>query len=306
MPNWVKNIVRVPEKIMPKIKEKYFEGDRLSFNKIIPMPECLNITDGSITTNAIIYALSLKDENERDILAKKLKSIRSNLFFGDVREYFSDERNDYLKEIAQKYIPFESERNLGINTLEEFGNHCINNLLSYNCLSWYDWHIKNWGTKWDIEYCKTDEDTIIFQTAWSVPVEVLSELSKAFPAEVIEVEFADEDIGSDNVGSLQFLNGDIVSDEMGDTHFAREVWDYDIDLEKSNDNEFSDIEIKTLITEERKEEIFNHLMDYVFNHCIDDKEVYTALTDIIGLNDEEIKELGIIFEEQEENDMEIE
>lgn len=66
-------------------------------------------------------------------------------------------------------------------------------------------------------------------------------------------------------------------------------------------------EIKIFITEQRKEEIFNHLMDYVFEHCSDDKEVYNTLTNIIGLNDEEIEELGIVFDEQEDElDMEIE
>lgn len=57
------------------------------------------------------------------------------------------------------------------------------------------------------------------------------------------------------------------------------------------------------MTKERKDEIFNELINYVSEHCVDEKDFYNALIHIIGLNNEEIEELGIdveIFDEMDE------
>lgn len=50
------------------------------------------------------------------------------------------------------------------------------------------------------------------------------------------------------------------------------------------------------MTKERKEEIFNELINYVSEHCVDENDFYHALTHIIGLSDEEIEELNIDVE----------
>ena len=54
-----------------------------------------------------------------------------------------------------------------------------------------------------------------------------------------------------------------------------------------------DIESPSYISEKRKEEIFDELIDYVSEHTIDEKDFYNALRNIIGLTNEEITELGI-------------
>lgn len=48
-----------------------------------------------------------------------------------------------------------------------------------------------------------------------------------------------------------------------------------------------------VIFDDRKNEIFNKLVDYVFEHTDNDKEFYNALTSIIGLTDDEIESLEI-------------
>ena len=50
--------------------------------------------------------------------------------------------------------------------------------------NWYDWSIKNWGTKWN-SYSTTYElyDNLIvleFDTAWSCPVPIFNELAKQY------------------------------------------------------------------------------------------------------------------------------
>ena len=46
----------------------------------------------------------------------------------------------------------------------------------------------------------------------------------------------------------------------------------------------------------RKEEIFDKLIGYVSEHCSTEEDEYIAFTQIIGLSNEEMNELGIEFE----------
>lgn len=76
---------------------------------------------------------------------------------------------------------------------------------------WYGWSVANWGTKWNGYDASTtplegDLCELRFDTAWSHPEPVVYELSLRFPDEVLKVEYADEDLGS-NVGSYTMING---------------------------------------------------------------------------------------------------
>lgn len=58
---------------------------------------------------------------------------------------------------------------------------------------WYDWRIKNWGTKWDATllnaYRKKDTATLYFETAWSPPIEIYQALEEeGFKVEATYVE----------------------------------------------------------------------------------------------------------------------
>ena len=51
--------------------------------------------------------------------------------------------------------------------------------------NWYDWCVRNWGTKWDVECSETimEEDYMMFQfdSAWCPPVPWLEIVAKLFP-----------------------------------------------------------------------------------------------------------------------------
>lgn len=54
--------------------------------------------------------------------------------------------------------------------------------------NWYEWHIANWGTKWDldkdgtsIEFDDACSAVISFDTAWSPPQPIVLELSRKYP-----------------------------------------------------------------------------------------------------------------------------
>jgi len=78
-------------------------------------------------------------------------------------------------------------------------------------VSWYEWSIANWNTKWNA-YGTPDsrdtDDTIYFQTAWSNVSDLIKKLSGFFSSTFF-YEWADEDIGS-NAGRAVARGGNLV------------------------------------------------------------------------------------------------
>lgn len=96
--------------------------------------------------------------------------------------------------------------------------------------NWFDWHIANWGTKWNAYdgYTKIGKSyiTFVFSTAWNIAIPVIEKLS--ILKYDIDVKYADEDLGV-NCGTLTYTS------EQGWTHknslqltnpyrFARDLW----------------------------------------------------------------------------------
>ncbi len=73
--------------------------------------------------------------------------------------------------------------------------------------SWYRWSIKNWGTKWNsYEHKQVDNNTYMFETAWSGVPQIIEAISKRFPNILFKYEFSDENTGY-NTGIYEFKNG---------------------------------------------------------------------------------------------------
>ena len=106
--------------------------------------------------------------------------------------------------------------------------------------NWYDWRIKNWGTKWNSYENVVNMDSVEFLTAWSSPIPVITALSKVYPDKGIELIWADEDMGN-NTGFIQFSKGEEVlwcyhdscSQEAFETYI--ECWGEDEMLQKDED-----------------------------------------------------------------------
>ena len=116
---------------------------------------------------------------------------------------------------AQEILSFIQKDDDGEN--EKFGPGTIdfNKLIPMppeylNDDRWYDWRIKNWGTKWNAYDEGSDGvSTISFLTAWSPPHEIMEALTERFTGVYFTHRWADEDIGS-NVGQREYLNGECV------------------------------------------------------------------------------------------------
>ena len=235
MPNWVKNVVTVSKDTMNKIKEKYFSEGVLDFEKISPMPRTLELEDGSITDIAIYYSILQKDEKEREKiinLLTKTDDLLDKNYWAKLKSYIDAGRFKNIEKYAKDYEPDNYAFDLGINTLEELGDMYINNIKEYGHATWYDWCVENWGTKWGVSRFSCNENTMIFETAWSTPEPIFEKLSQEFPDDYIELKYADECYSNYNNGHLTFNDGLIDANIELDEDFAAEIWDETIENEE--------------------------------------------------------------------------
>ena len=224
MPNHITNSITLSgnkEKIaemMENIKNDEVGVGSIDFNKIIPMPESLNIQSGSAT--------------ERGYKAYK--------DFMEVYTLFGTTNMDNIL-----HVPLSSEevflrQRSDIERAEfELGKTAFQNMVKYGATTWYDWCIQNWGTKWnsygyDPEVDYNDGDSLWFQTAWSAPHPILEKLSEMYPSITFAHQWADEDLGA-NCGSRTYLGGEMIDEFIPEgvraMQFALELWDYDpVDL----------------------------------------------------------------------------
>ena len=199
MPNWTSNrvIIKGDADTLKTIKELLQTKDQsFDFNKIIPMPESLNLASGGITDTSVKIAQSKKGS------AKRAKLMATITLPYDLNWCYAG------------YGPRV------LNTEEDvvaLGQIYIDNKKKYGHMTWYNWCCDKWGTKWNA--CDTklssEEDgqlEYFFQTAWSEPTPVFIELSKKFP-DVTVINHANyEDPEPWRTYITEFKNGEVTSE----------------------------------------------------------------------------------------------
>lgn len=227
MPNYIMNRLNFCgdktqiRKMLETIQYDNLGIGSIDFNKIIPMPESLMIECGSRTTKGL------------KMYRQFIESYTHGLTAENALE-------------AIKHIPVESEEKFIaqhpdiINEKEvwEFGKAAWQNIQQYGVPTWYEWSVRNWGTKWNAVGYEDNslfgydcEDGIRFETANSAPHAVIDKLAKEYPNIGFFHAWADEDIGS-NCGELTYINGTVVEEYFPDdnieaTEFALGVWEFD-------------------------------------------------------------------------------
>lgn len=81
----------------------------------------------------------------------------------------------------------------------------------YGASNWYDWHVNNWGCKWDVDAEVNDNDSLIivnFDSAWAPPQEAIKELARQFPE--LEFRLSYEEPGMGFAGYDLLRDGELV------------------------------------------------------------------------------------------------
>ncbi len=76
----------------------------------------------------------------------------------------------------------------------------------YGFSNWYDWHVGNWGTKWDVDAEVNDDDSIIFinfDSAWAPPQLAIQELARQFPNLQFRLSYEEPGMGFAGFDLLQ-------------------------------------------------------------------------------------------------------
>ena len=200
MPNYVATEIRVKgdkeklDQLVEAVSSNDGEYRAFDFNKIVPMPEELNISSCTSGEWGMRYIILKSDKN-----------------------YFllTDEDRNFIKQ-------FENRSEEDIKYSLEYGKKYLHNLSKYGHKTWYDWcsDPSNWNTKWnscDSECSRIDDNEVMFtfSTAWSFCHPIVKKLSEMFPALTIEAKWSDEDAGS-NTGSIEIRNKVYISENYPD------------------------------------------------------------------------------------------
>lgn len=179
----------------------------LVFNRVIPMPEELQITCGSETSLG------------KEVVAGDFKTVLNYPWVIKLmqEEQLSQTNINALHHSRPKFLAwFAKHRPEAI----ELGHKVVTNIAKYGYETWYEWSIANWGTKWDAyDHVLADDssDTVFrcyYETAWSPAYPVLEAMSAAFPELSFRMAYADE--GGGFAGVAYCNNGGMVDDEDGD------------------------------------------------------------------------------------------
>lgn len=184
MPNHVTNILTIEgeqelvQKCLSEIKGQD-EDQYIDFNTFVPMPKELDNTQSPV---------NIISQKEYDAQEARIAS-------GDLTEI--EKKWGFSRGITQE---------MSNRFKKEFGAD-----------NWYNWHIANWGTKWNAYDQISDEgsNVITFSTAWSTPENAMVALSSKYPELTFHIRYADEDFGH-NVGEYTVQDGETIEDNVPD------------------------------------------------------------------------------------------
>lgn len=160
---------------------------------------------------------------------EEISSIKATLNEPYTRQH--DQWNPETKEMELKDYSYDNPifafwnivkpTNLQTYILQEDPNH-TSGLIDFQGDNWYDWNVRNWGTKWDVAVSNdekypetelTDEsETSLayrFNTAWSPPEPAMIKLSELIPNCLVTLYYKEETGWG---GESEYQNGERISE----------------------------------------------------------------------------------------------
>ena len=203
----------------------------IDFEKIVPMPESLNIECGSRTMQGLDWWMwknnrtlpasersepTLSDEDYKKVLSFPRWSVKSKYTKEEIKEL---EENEQTRELGTK---------------------AAHNIIEHGAPTWYEWRNRYWDTKWNVcdEGLSEGPHEIRFTTAWSPVYAIAGALSEKYPGVLFTIEGADEFCPS-VFDKVMYLNGEEVAEIDGgdDPDTWSEIWGYDDDEMDEDDGD---------------------------------------------------------------------
>jgi hypothetical protein len=202
MPNHITNIV-ITDIDLSKYKSEGIDEDTkkpykldFDFNKIIPMSDSLHMknfhsgieTWVKICTGQINFepaenpTIDIKEFTSRLESSTAIQTIKGKNNRKNVKDFDDKEFEAFIQ--------------------------AIKNYREYGYMSWYEWSIDNWGTKWNAYGVKKIEGFLSFDTAWAHPELIFKKLSSFHPEEKIQVLHNDE--GSSEIYLSTYKSGELI------------------------------------------------------------------------------------------------
>lgn len=215
MPNHVRTIINFvgkDENIQSVLALIRGENTFIDFNKIIPMPESLDIEDGSNTYQGInLYLTYVKPDvsyfgADEDKWAPEM--------FTHINTLLTNERMFGTYKIMSEEEVKEFKAKPDFEQIFNLGKTAVENMINYGATTWYKWRCMVWGTKWNSYDTCLDGHKLSMSTAWSCPIGVLQGLAEICAKYNVEFEgkWADEGMGY-NTGHFKSCAGAICSVE---------------------------------------------------------------------------------------------
>ena len=184
----------------------YFSIDKekniyLDFNKIIPMPADLYVTDGSIVSEALIYYLT-------DCCTKRYSDLNGKV--SDILKPYIEP--PYMGPEWKYELYARAFKNGEDDNLYMRGAQYYHNICHYGYPTWYGWRIEHWGTKWNSYDNKIiNRNKIIIYTANSSPIPIIKCLSTLYPEKEIMVDYHCPEAGMSR-GYMKIINGLLIEE----------------------------------------------------------------------------------------------
>lgn len=219
MPNYVanhltihgENAVEIMKSLLTE-DSKENDGYIFDFNKIRPMPKELAIDSGSQTNDALELYLTSLNPNVTYFGNSKMKAKSFVNLCKRINKLSFNRRNYCLSEevIEAKKEKYAEYHKMQIDDLVKLGKQAANNVINYGATDWYGWCCKNWGTKWNACNSQIYDTDVYFDTAWSDVRQLVKELSRQYPNNIFEYEFAEEQTAY-YTGAYMFKNGEEIT-----------------------------------------------------------------------------------------------
>jgi hypothetical protein len=203
MPNWCSNRLTIKghERFLKRFVEKAKYADKkdghtspFSFRSFLPTPPELQKTRSPNTP----YDIKYTDRWKR---------------FADYKWVIENNGGTKPKSREQVIRAIKSHHGYKAGAFDKEADQGRSNVEKHGHVSWYEWNVENWGTKWDC--CEVqaaawedgdDEWILHFETAWSPPITFLETVSQQYGQLEFHLEYYDEGIMF--IGTLVMQNGE--------------------------------------------------------------------------------------------------